>query len=380
MQRPIARPQAAGAAAVEQPSSRDALISEAERTVRHFLGPVINHFDDPSVNEIMINGPDSIFIESKGQIRPLPLRLSATSIEGAIRSIMTVNSKDAELVMDARLVGIRVAAALPPVAIKGPLISVRKHSTSRIALEDYVSGGNFDVYQPDSPEALKAVAGADTSTVALMEGEAAKGGIGLRAFFEWAMCVRKNIMVVGGTSSGKTTLLGALLMCIPNEHRIITVEDTHELTLGQPNVVQLEAQNQQNVTIRTLIRLCLRLRPDRIIVGEVRGPEAYDLLDSMNTGHPGSSFTLHGESPLGGLTRLESLMRMAPAAATLAPALIRLEIATAIDYVIFASRVGASRGPEQVIALESSLTETGEYRMRTIFDRLAAVRHLTSNT
>lgn len=356
-------------------SSRDALVSEAERTLRHFLGAVINHFDDPKVNEIMINGPDSIFVEAQGEMRKLGTRLSATSIDSAIRSIMTLNTKDPELVMDARLVGVRVAAALPPVAINGPLISVRKHSTSRITLEDYVSKGGFDVYAADSAEASAALAGVKTSTVALMEREAAAGGIGLRAFFEWAMHVRKNIMVVGGTSSGKTTLLGALLRCIPSDHRIITVEDTHELTVGQPNVVQLEAQHQRNVTIRTLIRLCLRLRPDRIIVGEVRGAEAYDLLDSMNTGHPGSAFTLHGESPLGGLTRLESLIRMAPAAASLTPNLIRLDIASAIDYVVFASRVGHSRGTEQVIALDSGLTRDGGYRMRTIFDRLGAVRH-----
>ena len=357
---------------IEKPK---AIHYEAERTLRHFLGPLVQYFDDDNVNEIMINSPDSIFIESKGEMKQLAIQLPAQSIEAAARSIMTLNSKDAELIMDARLPGVRVAAALPPVALHGPSMSIRKHARSRIELEDYVTAGGFTPLDAEGLAALGAKADASKSEVEALERAAADGGAALMRFLQWIMKERKNLMVVGGTSSGKTTILSSLLACIPYWHRIITNEDTHELLLTHSNIVQFEANHQANIFIRNLIKLCLRYRPDRIIVGEVRGYEAYDLLDAMNTGHPGTAFTLHGETPLGGLHRMESLIRMAPAAASMSTALLRQEISSAIDYVLFQSRIGSSRGPEQLIALDKELTPAGDYRTRLIYDRL---RHFRS--
>jgi Flp pilus assembly CpaF family ATPase len=183
----------------------------------------------------------------------------------------------------------------------------------------------------------------------------------------------KTIMVVGGTGSGKTTLITSLLENIANTERIITCEDTNEIKLYQPNIVQLEAQSDEGITIRDLIKHCLRLRPDRIIVGEVRGPEAYDMVDSMNTGHPGALFTLHANSAAEGLGRLETLMGMNPNCAGASQASVRKQIASAVDYVIFASRRAGVRGPEQIIALDGT-TLAHEYITRIIFDRLQYAR------
>lgn len=354
------------------------ILVEAERVLMNNLAVLRPYMDDPAVNEIMLNAPDSIFVESQGRMRRLEnVSIGEKQIESCLHAIMRLNTKEISPIMDARLSGLRIAAALPPVAIHGPMIVIRKHASRRFPLGEYAENGAFNIM---SREVLMGEATTD-DTRKEKELAAGAGGAALAEFFSWAVKTHKNILVVGGTSSGKTTLLSSLLLEIPPEERIISCEDTHEIVLEQPNVVQLEAlaptddnddsdgPASRGVTIRQLIRLCLRSRPDRIVVGELRGPEAYDFLDAMNTGHSGSVCTLHANSAFLGLRRLESLIRMSPTASNLPLRDMRSEIASAIDYVIYQSRLGGVRAPQEVLAL-SGVDESGDYLSRRIYSRV----------
>jgi Flp pilus assembly CpaF family ATPase len=337
-------------------------LSEAERLLDDRLYVLREYMQDPSVTEVMINSAEHVFVERGGKMSRVDVRMDDDAIESAIRAVMMLNEKETTQIMDARLSGLRIAAALPPVAVHGPMIVIRKHATHRIGLDDYVAAGSFDrvadLQQEDGSARTREV-----------EAAAAAGGAGLAEFLRWAIRTRKNVLVAGGTGSGKTTLLSACLAEIPPDDRVITCEDTNELSLVTPNCVQFEAMPTRNIAIRDLIRLCLRSRPDRIIVGEIRGAEAFDFLDAMNTGHPGSLCTLHADSPEQALIRLESLMRMSPATANLPLRDMRAQIASAINYVVFQARVGGSRAPQKVLALDG-LDDEGRYRTRLVFDRL----------
>lgn len=346
------------------------ILVEAERVLLSNLAVLRPYMDDPTVNEIMVNSPETVFVESRGEMRLIDNAvLGEKQIESCLHAIMRLNSKEISPIMDARLPGFRIAAALPPVAIHGPMLVIRKHASRRFKLDEYVQSGAFSVMP------RTALMGEATSDLIRneMESAAAAGGAGLEAFLRWAVQTRKNLLVVGGTGSGKTTIASSLLLEVPHDERIITCEDTNELVLEQPNVVQLEAlasdDPAKNISIRHLIRLCLRSRPDRIIVGELRGPEAYDFLDAMNTGHSGSICTLHANSAFLGLRRLESLIRMSPTAANLPLRDMRSEIASAIDYVIYQSRLGGVRAPQEILAL-SGVDDGGDYVSRLIFSRV----------
>lgn len=338
---------------------------EAERVLKHQLAPILPYMEDSNVNEVMLNSQGNYFVEHHGVMERIDIQLDEYAIESSIHAVMSINDKVVSYIMDARLPGFRVACALPPVSVHGPMMTIRKHASRKIALSEYVETGAFN---KQAKSDIRILMDASQEKEAL----AKQGGEGLSEFLSWAVNAHKNILVVGGTSSGKTTLLMALLQTIGNQERIITCEDTNELHLTQPNIVQLEAfapPGGTAITIRDLIRLCLRSRPDRLIVGEIRGPEAYDLLDAMNTGHSGSICSLHADSAAQGLSRLESLIRMSPSAANLPLKDMRAEIARAIDYVIFQSRAGGMRAPEEVIAIEKNLSEDGEYCFRQVFSK-----------
>jgi P-type DNA transfer ATPase VirB11 len=346
------------------------ILVEAERVLLANLAALRPYMDDSAVNEIMVNSPETVFVEARGEMRLIEnLALGEKQIESCLHAIMRLNAKEISPIMDARLPGFRIAAALPPVAIHGPMLVIRKHASRRFKLDEYVQSGAFNVM----PRA--ALLGESTSDVVRRQKEeaAGRGGSELADFLRWAVETRKNILVAGGTSSGKTTFISSMMLHIPAEDRIITCEDTNELVLEQPNVVQLEAlasdDPAKNISIRNLIRLCLRSRPDRIIVGELRGPEAYDFLDAMNTGHSGSVCTIHANSAFLGLRRLESLIRMSPTAANLPLRDMRSEIASAIDYVIYQSRLGGVRAPQEILAL-SGVDDGGDYVSRLIFSRV----------
>ncbi len=339
------------------------LHEEAMRVLRDRLAPLVPYMDNDAVNEIMVNGHGNYFVEMHGRIDRVEVDLPAFAIDAAIHAVMAVNDKETAHIMDARLPGLRVACALPPVAIHGPMMTIRKHARRRFNLDEYVEQGVFE----KSLLGKSHQKGGDL----VFEDGAKNGGKGLAEFLRWAVRSHKNILLAGGTGSGKTTLLSSCLMEIPEWERIITCEDTSEITLAQPNVVQFEAYAVPGlppVTIRDLIRLCLRCRPDRIVVGEIRGPEAYDFLDALNTGHAGSLCTLHADSAFLALRRLESLVRMSPTATNLPLRDMRTSIASAIDYVVYQSRENGVRAPEQVIALDG-ICDDGDYDYRTIYSR-----------
>lgn len=271
--------------------------------------------DDNSITEIMINSPGEIFIEQNGKVNQLNIRFeSAERLENLIQSIVSKVNRvvnEASPIVDARLQdGSRVNVVLPPIALKGPTITIRKF--------------------PEKPLTIRELVKSDSLT-----GEAA-------ALLEKLVKAKFNIFISGGTGSGKTTFLNALSHFIPEHERIITIEDSAELQLHKiKNLVSLETRNANTegkgeVTIRDLIKTSLRMRPDRIIVGEVRGPEALDMLQAMNTGHDGSLSTGHANTTRDMLSRLETMVL---GAAAFPVEVIRKQIAAALDIIIHLGRI-----------------------------------------
>ncbi len=278
-------------------------------------GPIQTLIDDPGITEIMVNGPHQVFIERNGKLQLTNRRFADDDhVMRIIEKIIAPLGRrldESMPMVDARLPdGSRVNAIIPPLAIDGPCLTIRKFSADPYTPNDLVNFGTL------------------TSQ--------------MRDFLEACVCSRLNMLVSGGTGSGKTTTLNVLSSFIPTDERIITIEDAAELQLQQNHVITLEsrppnAEGKGDISIRTLVRNSLRMRPDRIIIGEVRGGEALDMLQAMNTGHDGSMSTLHSNSPRDGLARLETMTMMAgmelPAKA------IREQIASALHLIVHQSRL-----------------------------------------
>lgn len=328
---------------------------EVFRTSLHSVQDLLR---DPSVQELMINRADDVWVERAGCMERLDREVTNLGLESAIRALATANNKDVGMVLDCRMPGLRIAAALPPVSIGGSSICIRKHGVSERTLDTYVDEGGFGPV----PAALRHDDGGKPADEVVMA-----GGQGLQGYLKWAVHAKKNILVAGSTSSGKTTFLNALLREVPDDQRVLTIEDTAELKIKTPNYVGLEAMPQNDVTIRSLVRLALRFRPDRIVVGEVRGAEAYDLLDALNTGHSGGACSMHANSPKLALARIESMVRMNESAANLPHQALRDQIASTFDIVVFCARNGHRRGPVQVVEIHG-LDETGGYKLKTVFN------------
>ncbi len=298
--------------------------------------------EDESITEIMVNGTQAVFLEKDGRLRCWDRRFtSAEKLADVIQQIVSrvdrvVNTSSP--IVDARLPdGSRVHAVLPPVAPDGPILTIRKFSKEPLTMEQLVSWGSI------TEEAVD--------------------------FLRQLVEARYNLFISGGTGSGKTTFLGALSRFIPPMERVITIEDSAELQLKTiPNLVRLEARNanlegENEVTIRDLIRASLRMRPDRILVGEVRGKEAQDMLQAMNTGHGGSLSTGHGNSPRDMLARLETMVLMGgelPAAA------VRGQIASALDVMVHLGRM--RDGSRKVVEIVEVLgDEEGKIQCSPLF-------------
>ncbi|HWO71456.1 MAG TPA: CpaF family protein [Actinomycetota bacterium] len=279
------------------------------------LGPLEPFVRDPEVTEIMVNGWDTIYVERGGKLYWTGVKFHD---EGQLRrTIDKIVAKvgrrvdEASPYVDARLPdGSRVNAIIPPLAIDGPCLTIRKFATDPYQAEDLIEFGTM------------------TSPVA--------------KFLDACVRGRINILVSGGTGAGKTTTLNVLSSFIPDDERIITIEDAAELKLQQPHVVRLEyrppnIEGRGEVTIRDLVRNALRMRPDRIVVGEVRGGEALDMLQAMNTGHDGSISTIHANSPRDALSRLETMVLMA--GMDLGVRAIREQISSALDLIIHQGRL-----------------------------------------
>jgi pilus assembly protein CpaF len=279
-------------------------------------GPITSLLEDPSVSEIMVNGRDSIYLEREGRVsRHEGGFLSEESLRATIdRIVSRVNRRldESSPYVDARLPdGSRVNAIIPPVSLTGPCLTIRKFRGMPYTLEELVRIGSV------------------TSEAA--------------GYLRKAVLHRRNLVVSGGTGSGKTTLLNALSRHIPDEERIITIEDAAEIRLQKPHVVRLEArppniEGNGAVTIRDLVRNSLRMRPARIIVGECRGGEALDMLQAMNTGHDGSITTGHANTPRDMLRRLETMVLLS--GVEIPVRAIREQIASGVDIIVHTARIG----------------------------------------
>ena len=289
------------------------------------LGPLEDLLADETVTEIMVNGPHQVYVERGGRLQLTDLQFSDdASVLAIIERIVAPLGRridESQPYVDARLKdGSRVNAIIPPLSLVGPSITIRKFAKKKLTVDDFIRFGTWN---------------ADAA-----------------AFMEVCVKLRKNIIVAGGTGSGKTTLLNLLSSFIPETERIVTVEDAAELRLMQPHVVRLEArlanvEGKGAVTIRDLVRNCLRMRPDRIIVGECRGGEALDMLQAMNTGHDGSLTTIHANSPRDVVSRLATMVLMS--GMELPSRAIREQIASAVDIIIHESRL--ADGSRKVTAI-----------------------------
>lgn len=278
------------------------------------LGPLENLMKDSSITEIMVNGPKNIYIERKGRLEKADIAFDddahVMKIIDRIVSRVGRRCDEATPMVDARLQdGSRVNAVIPPIALKGPSITIRRFNSAPLSIANLVENNSVSY--------------------------------AMASFLEACVKGKANIVVAGGTGSGKTTLLNILSGFIPETERIVTIEDAAELQLKQDHVVTLESrpanvEGTGSVTIRDLVRNALRMRPDRIIVGEVRSGETLDMLQAMNTGHEGSLTTVHANSPRDVLSRLETMVLMSGMDLPLKA--IRDQVASAIDIIVYQTR------------------------------------------
>jgi pilus assembly protein CpaF len=306
------------------------------------LGALQPLLEDPEISEIMINSPRQVYVERGGRVTLSPVVFESTAqLRTVIDRIVTSIGRrvdESSPMCDARLRdGSRVNIVLPPLALDGPCMTIRKFSAEKLGPSDLLEMGSAT---PNMIQFLKA-----------------------------AVRSRLSIVVSGGTSSGKTTLLNILSSFIPSSERIVTVEDTAELQLRQEHIVRLESrppnvEGKGAVAIRDLVRNSLRMRPDRIIVGECRGGETLDMLQAMNTGHEGSMSTIHANSTYDALSRLETMILMA--GADLAPRAIQKHIASAIDVIVQTERVHG--GVRKIVSIaEVTGLSNGEIQLQELF-------------
>jgi pilus assembly protein CpaF len=305
------------------------------------LGPLEPLLGDPAVDEVMVNGPGAVWVERAGRVERAAVAFgSEAELRHAIERILAPLGRrvdEASPLVDARLPdGSRVNVVIPPLALEGPILTIRRFRRRGFSADELIEAGTLN------PP--------------------------LRDFLARCVRARLNLLVSGGTGSGKTTTLNALSGFIPEGERIVTVEDAAELRLRQPHVVRLESrpanlEGRGEVTIRGLVRNALRMRPDRIVVGEVRGAEALEMLAAMTTGHDGSLSTVHAGSPEEAVRRVETLALMADVA--LPHAAIREQVADAIDVVVHQARM--RDGARRVMAVAEVVRVAGAVGVREVY-------------
>ena len=313
--------------------------------VRRLLGPLVQYYDDPAISEIMINGPDEIFVDGRDGIVRTPHRMpDATALTALARVILQYSGKRLgphDLSLEARMPNrARVHIVQGPAARQGLTMAIRQFARTPPGLDDLIGSGSLTE-------------------------EAA-------AFLRDRVLARANIIISGGTGTGKTTLLGILSRMMPETERIITIEDVAELDIGLPHVVSLETQmpdakGRGGIDVRELFRATLRMRPDRVIVGECRGGEALDMIQAMNSGHAGSLSTVHADDPARAISRLETLCLMSDIDLPLIA--VRRQIVEAIDIVVQVQRVAGKRRVSEISRMDRTDPDTGSFRMEPVFLR-----------
>jgi pilus assembly protein CpaF len=339
---------------------RDRITSElADDILGH--GPLERLLADESVTEIMVNGPFDIWIERQGRLYPTAVRFNDDShLRRIINKIVAQVGRrvdESSPMVDARLPdGSRVNVIIPPLSLSGPLVTIRKFSRERLTMKDMIRLGTLT-----------------TETV---------------EFLERCVEAELNMLISGGTGTGKTTLLNAVSEAIPDSNRIVTIEDAAELRLGQKHTLRLEArprniEGEGEVPIRDLVRNTLRMRPDRIIVGEIRGAEALDMLQAMNTGHEGSLSTVHANSPRDALARVETMVMMAGFDLPLRA--IRQQIASALDLIVHldrlddgSRRVGSITEVQRMEADVITLQELFRFEVERVTEERTVIGRLVS--
>jgi pilus assembly protein CpaF len=322
-------------------SERERLVSDVQHEL-FGLGPLEPLLKDPTISDILVNSHDTIYIERRGKIEPTTVRFKDDEhlmrvIERIVSSVGRRIDESSPMV-DARLQdGSRVNAIIPPLSIDGPVLSIRRFGSDPLRMSSLI----------DNKALTKEIAD----------------------MLQMVVTARLNVLISGGTGAGKTTLLNALSAFIPENERIVTIEDSAELQLQQPHVVRLETrppniEGRGEVTQRDLVRNALRMRPDRIVIGEVRGGEAIDMLQAMNTGHDGSLTTVHANTPRDALARLETMIQMT--GMRLSDRAMRQQVASAINLVVQVARM--SDGGRRVTSISEITGMEGEtITMQEIF-------------
>ena len=312
-------------------------------TILPFLKPIEHLILDTSISEVMVNGPDCIFIEKAGFIEPIQgVHLGEKSLMVAIKNIarrLGDDISESKPILDSRLPdGSRVAAVIPPCSVNGVTLTIRKFNAQHFGIEDLVRAGTLER--------------------------------GLANQLENYILARKNILIAGGTGSGKTTMLNVLGKFIPSDERVLLIEDTSEIHMDQDNLVRFEARQSQNglpaITIRDLLKASLRHRPDRIILGEIRGGEAFDLLQLLNTGHSGSLSTLHATSARQGLARFTSCVLQS--GVDLPYRAIKTNVGDSVNVVVHLERRPGRRFVSEVVEIHGYDPDRDEYNYGFIFD------------
>jgi pilus assembly protein CpaF len=310
-------------------------------TILPFLRPIEHLILDPDISEIMVNGGSQIFIEKRGQLSQVSgITISEQALNAAVHNIarrLGDDISEEKPILDSRLPdGSGVAAILPPCSIDGITLTIRKFNTRHFTMTDLVENGTL------------------TETTA--------------QFLRDKIISRQNILISGGTGSGKTTLLNILADSIPNDERILLIEDTAELNIRKSNLVRFETRREQAglpaVTVRDLLKAALRHRPDRIIVGEVRGGEAFDLLQALNTGHAGSLCTLHANSARQAVTRFADCVLQS--GIELPYRAIMANIGSAVDLLVHIGIVKGQRTVSEIATVQGFDSEKNEYRLESL--------------
>ena len=312
-------------------------------TILPFLKPIEHLILDDSISEVMVNGPDRIFIEKAGFIEVVRgVSLGEKSLMVAVKNIarrLGDDISESKPILDSRLPdGSRVAAVIPPCSVNGVTLTIRKFNARHFGVEDLVQAGTLEQ--------------------------------SLANQLENYILARRNILIAGGTGSGKTTMLNVLGKFIPPDERVLLIEDTSEIHMGQDNLVRFEARQPQNglpaVTIRDLLKASLRHRPDRIILGEIRGGEAFDLLQLLNTGHSGSLSTVHATSARQGLARFTSCVLQS--GVDLPYRAIKTNVGDSVNVVVHLERRPGRRFVSELVEIHGYDPDSDEYNYSFIFD------------